>query len=80
MKSYIVHGDRLNKYFARELELLLTPIKLDPAHPFPYLPSHVSRRVATHIRLALVQAGGVEFSATCILSLQSLSPALKFSS
>ena len=30
---------RLNQYFQRELELLLTPIKLDPAHPFPYLPS-----------------------------------------
>lgn len=29
----------LNQYFGRELELLLTPIKLDPAHPFPFLPS-----------------------------------------
>jgi polyphosphate kinase len=28
---------RLEKYFQDELELLLTPIKLDPGHPFPFL-------------------------------------------
>ena len=30
---------RLSKYFTEELELLLTPIKLDPGHPFPFLQS-----------------------------------------
>ncbi len=30
---------RLRTYFSEELELLLTPIKLDPGHPFPFLPS-----------------------------------------
>ena len=28
---------RLERYFQNELELLLTPIKLDPGHPFPFL-------------------------------------------
>ena len=28
---------RLERYFQDELELLLTPIKLDPGHPFPFL-------------------------------------------
>lgn len=32
---------RLNKYFQRELELLLTPIRLDPAHPFPVIPYNI---------------------------------------
>jgi len=31
--------ERLTKYFTEELELLLTPIKMDPGHPFPFLQS-----------------------------------------
>mmetsp|Transcript_7526 Transcript_7526/g.21316 ORF Transcript_7526/g.21316 Transcript_7526/m.21316 type:complete len:920 (+) Transcript_7526:297-3056(+) len=29
----------LEMYFSRQVEVLLTPIKLDPGHPFPVLPS-----------------------------------------
>ncbi|GMH42263.1 hypothetical protein BSKO_10182 [Bryopsis sp. KO-2023] len=31
--------ESLDKMFETEIELLLTPIKIDPGHPFPYLPS-----------------------------------------
>lgn len=32
--------DYLKKVFKKEVEALLTPIKLDPGHPFPVLPSN----------------------------------------
>lgn len=35
----ILGQDALDKLFQSEIELQLTPIKIDPGHPFPYLPS-----------------------------------------
>lgn len=53
--------NRLNKYFQRELELLLTPIKLDPAHPFPYLPSG-SLNLAVTLEDPREQSGDPQFA------------------
>jgi len=54
-------AERLNKYFQRELELLLTPIKLDPAHPFPYLPSG-SLNLAVTLEDPREQSGDPQFA------------------
>uniref|UniRef100_A0A7S2ALC2 ATP-polyphosphate phosphotransferase n=1 Tax=Pycnococcus provasolii TaxID=41880 RepID=A0A7S2ALC2_9CHLO len=48
---------RLDEYFASELEVLLTPIALDPAHPFPQLQT-LSLSLAVQLRNPEDQAKG----------------------
>lgn len=57
--------ERLSRYFTQELELLLTPIKLDPGHPFPFLQS---LSIGLAVRLRGEEEGATSYAVVAIPS------------